>query len=83
MNSLERTSLCDDRRATSLQADILEETLCINKLYVNKTIFMIQPSLPPLSIKLYPGGTKIKEVDVYNITIKGKFAPLLFGCNWY
>lgn len=35
---------------------------------------MIQPPPPPhlVSIKLYPRGTKIKEVDVYNITIKGE-----------
>lgn len=34
---------------------------------------MTQPPPPPLlSIKLYPRGAKIKEVDVYNITIKGE-----------
>lgn len=48
MNSMERrTSLCDDRGAMSLEADTIEKPLCINKLYANKTIFMIQPPDPP------------------------------------
>lgn len=51
---------------------------------VNKIIFMIKLFSSLFKYQaVFWRNKKIKEVDIYNVTIKQEFAPLLFGCNGY